>query len=123
MSPKTRSVYRCAECGAEHPKWAGRCEDCGQWNALVEEAAGRPGGQAVGRSGAVASSEPVRLSDVAPERLTRWKTDLDEFDFVLGGGVVPGSLVLVGGEPGIGSQPGINSQPGTGGETGIGGGN
>ncbi|MEE8572073.1 MAG: DNA repair protein RadA [Gemmatimonadota bacterium] len=108
MSPKARSVYRCALCGAEHPKWAGRCDACGEWNSLVEEPVGRSklGGRewssAVG--GGQLDAEPVRLSEIAPEQLARWKTNLDEFDFVLGGGIVPGSLVLVGGEPGIGKS-------------------
>ena len=93
MSAKARTVYRCAECGAEHPKWGGRCDSCGAWNTLVEELVAPAEG-----------AEPVRLSDVAAIRLSRWQTGLDEFDFVLGGGVVPGSLVLVGGEPGIGKS-------------------
>lgn len=103
MARKPRSVYRCAECGAEHPKWAGRCESCGSWNCLVEEAvthAKRPRG---GGAGPVARV-PVRLADVDTTQSQRWATGLDEFDFVLGGGVVPGSLVLVGGEPGIGKS-------------------
>jgi len=65
---------------------------------------GREGGRAVRRSSGSIDAEPVRLSEVAGERLTRWRTELDEFDFVLGGGVVPGSLILVGGEPGIGKS-------------------
>jgi DNA repair protein RadA/Sms len=101
MAPKSRTVYRCAECGAEHPKWGGRCDACGEWNTLVEELSAPAPKRGSGDAG---GAEPVRLSDVAASRLSRWETGLKEFDFVLGGGVVPGSLVLVGGEPGIGKS-------------------
>ncbi|HTH63863.1 MAG TPA: DNA repair protein RadA [Gemmatimonadales bacterium] len=104
---KSSSVFRCSECGAEQPKWAGRCDACGAWNTLVEEVVtkgrGRSGGQAVGRITSSARS-PVRLSAVGGEVVERWRTGIDEFDFVLGGGVVPASVVLVGGEPGIGKS-------------------
>jgi len=104
MAPKSRTVYRCAECGAEHPKWGGRCDACGAWNTLVEELVASAPRRGTSDAGTVGGAEPVRLSDVAASRLTRWETGLDEFDYVLGGGVVPGSLVLVGGEPGIGKS-------------------
>ncbi|MDH3368318.1 MAG: DNA repair protein RadA, partial [Gemmatimonadota bacterium] len=99
--PRNRSVYRCAECGAEHPRWAGRCDSCGEWNTLVEEPVrrARKSGDRLG-----AGAEPVLLSRIASERLHRWPTGLAEFDFAVGGGLVPGSLVLVGGEPGIGKS-------------------
>ena len=104
--PRARSVYRCTECGHEHAKWVGRCEGCGAWNAVAEEpvalhgtAQRRKGGSA--RTGAVA---PSRLRDVATSPLERYRTGLNEFDFVLGGGIVPGSMILIGGEPGIGKS-------------------
>ncbi len=103
--PRSRSVYRCAECGAEHPRWAGRCDTCGEWNTLVEEPARRVrmsgDRQADSRAG---SAEPVLLSSISSNRLARWPTGLAEFDFAIGGGLVPGSVVLVGGEPGIGKS-------------------
>ncbi|MGH7507915.1 MAG: DNA repair protein RadA [Gemmatimonadales bacterium] len=108
--PKPKSVYRCTECGHEHPKWVGRCEGCGEWNAVAEEPAvlrgGRSGkgGQGGSRSILSASTAPVRLRQLAAESLTRWRTGLPEFDFVLGGGIVPGSMTLIGGEPGIGKS-------------------
>ncbi|HEX2721685.1 MAG TPA: DNA repair protein RadA, partial [Gemmatimonadaceae bacterium] len=116
MSAKARSVYRCTNCGAEHPRWAGRCDVCGEWNSLVEETAPRAqtsgikggasrrigGHRTLGEGGSVA--EPRKLRDVAGTAEPRWKTGLAEFDFVLGGGIVPGSMVLVGGEPGIGKS-------------------
>ena len=112
MSPKARTVYRCTECGAEHPKWAGRCDACGEWNTLAEEIAGAPavtaaarrraGSGALGEGGTVAAT--ARLGDVQGSESRRWRTGMNEFDFVLGGGIVPGSMVLVGGEPGIGKS-------------------
>ena len=100
---KGKSVFRCTECGADQPKWGGRCESCGAWNSLVEEAAGRTGRRADGRS-TPSGAEPVRLSEMQATPSARWKTGLAEFDFVLGGGIVPGSVTLVGGEPGIGKS-------------------
>ena len=86
----------------------GRCEACGEWNAVAEEpVVGRTGGRAGGRKGSsvrLSASPPVRLSNIASESLTRWRTGLPEFDFVLGGGIVPGSMILIGGEPGIGKS-------------------
>jgi len=107
MSAKHRSIYRCAECGAEHPKWGGRCETCGAWNALVEEVAApkrRADGRTGGRVDRMTDASPVRLGDVTSGRLPRLETGLSELDYVLGGGLVPGSLVLIGGEPGVGKS-------------------
>src|SRR2546425_3087812 len=105
---KARSVFRCTECGAEQPKWAGRCDACGEWNTLVEEAVGRTtrrmGGSAARRIDNLSAHPPIRLSAVEGMGVGRWRTGLAEFDFVLGGGIVPGSVVLVGGEPGIGKS-------------------
>jgi DNA repair protein RadA/Sms len=107
VSPKAKTVYRCTECGAEHAKWAGRCDTCGEWNTLVEELSGkREAGsgkrEAHRRAGPVA--ETPKLRDVVGSESPRWKTGLAEFDFALGGGIVPGSMILVGGEPGIGKS-------------------
>jgi DNA repair protein RadA/Sms len=109
---KTKTSYRCTECGADHSKWAGRCDTCGEWNSLVEEmsapkaahpAARRIGGaKSLAAGGAVAATP--RLGDIKGSESRRWKTGLGEFDFVLGGGIVPGSMILIGGEPGIGKS-------------------
>src|SRR5215207_8652285 len=108
---RSATVFSCSACGASSPKWHGRCPGCGEWNSLVEERAparitgarGVAGGaSAVGRAGAVA--RPVRLREVATERVPRLKTEIGELDRVLGGGLVPGSLVLLGGSPGIGKS-------------------
>ncbi|MGE0355061.1 MAG: DNA repair protein RadA [Gemmatimonadales bacterium] len=107
---RARSVYRCTDCGHDHPKWVGRCEACGAWNTVAEEPVtlrpeARAGGRAGRRAGhAPAASAPARLRDIEESRLVRWGTGLLEFDFVLGGGFVPGSMTLVGGEPGIGKS-------------------
>jgi DNA repair protein RadA/Sms len=116
VPPKSNTVYRCTECGSDFSKWQGRCDTCGEWNSLTEEvaarpaAAGRTGGSArrmggsatLGEGGSVAVAP--RLRDVGGSERERWMTGLQEFDFVLGGGIVPGSMVLVGGEPGIGKS-------------------
>jgi DNA repair protein RadA/Sms len=111
---KAKTVYRCTECGAEYSKWQGRCDQCGEWNTLVEEmahpkvAAGSgssrrmAGARSLAEGGSVAVTP--RLREVKGSSAKRWKTGLDEFDFVLGGGIVPGSMVLIGGEPGIGKS-------------------
>ncbi len=109
---RNRSIYRCTECGHEHPKWVGKCEACGAWNAVAEEPALARGGGARGQRGrggmgatrASAGATPARLRDVATQPLERWRTGIPEFDFVLGGGIVPGSMILIGGEPGIGKS-------------------
>ncbi len=113
MSAKAKTAYRCTECGADHPKWAGRCDTCGAWNSLVEETVARTapatgssrragGARTLGEGGSVVATP--RLRSVSGSEAARWTTDLAEFDFVLGGGVVPGSMILLGGEPGIGKS-------------------
>lgn len=99
---KGKSVFRCTECGADQPKWGGRCDACGAWNSLVEEPVGRKVGRLEARKETTAV--PVQLSNLPTVQQGRWQTGLQEFDFVLGGGIVPGSVTLVGGEPGIGKS-------------------
>jgi DNA repair protein RadA/Sms len=106
MSAKLKTVYRCSECGAERSKWGGRCDACGEWNTLTEEpvavVAPHTKRSAAGRRGVAREARALR--DVTAAETARWTTGLGEFDFVLGGGIVPGSMVLVGGEPGIGKS-------------------
>ena len=101
--PKPKSIYLCTECGHEHPKWAGRCEACGAWNAIAEEPVLQRGRKGL-RSNRPTARPAERLRDVSTHPVERWRTGLDEFDFVLGGGIVPGSMTLIGGEPGIGKS-------------------
>src|SRR5215475_7362620 len=103
MKPKV--VFVCQECGAQSPKWLGRCAECGAWNSLVEERTPEPAAAAVAHRYAATASAGARLyADIELEQRPRLSTGIDEFDRVLGGGVVPGSLVLLGGEPGIGKS-------------------
>ncbi|HTW11939.1 MAG TPA: DNA repair protein RadA [Solirubrobacteraceae bacterium] len=101
----SRSVHVCTACGHESPRWAGQCPGCGEWNTLVEEVRARPqaGARATGQraSGAV---RPVALGSVQAEEHRRLSTGIGELDNVLGGGLVPGSLVLIGGSPGVGKS-------------------
>ena len=97
-------IFACQQCGAQSPKWLGRCPDCNAWNSFVEEtpaaAAPEPRG-AVAAMGGSAARLYADVDTIVSERLT---TGISEFDRVLGGGIVPGSLVLLGGEPGIGKS-------------------
>ena len=100
------TVHVCADCGHQTPRWHGRCPGCGAWNTLVEErrpSAG-PGRSARSRSGGVAAARPQRLGAVEATDVARLPTGIGELDRVLGGGIVPGSLVLIGGSPGIGKS-------------------
>ncbi len=101
-SAKARTIFACQSCGSQTPRWAGRCPECGQWNSLKEETTLRRAGDAHGKRAVAEQAEAVPMTDVAVTGDARLETGLTEFDRVLGGGVVPGSIVLVGGDPGIG---------------------
>jgi DNA repair protein RadA/Sms len=106
---KAKTVFRCSECGHASPKWLGRCPGCERWNTLVEETAIAPAkGKNIERTfrlpEAMASQHPVPLSEVASTAANRAITGISELDRVLGGGLVPGALILVGGDPGIGKS-------------------
>ena len=102
----TRAVFVCQECGAQAPKWMGRCNDCGAWNSLVEERPAGPGAPIAANRYAQfsATGSAKAYADVDLADALRISTGIGEFDRVLGGGVVPGSLVLLGGDPGIGKS-------------------
>ena len=100
---KIKTIFRCQECGYSSPKWLGKCPDCGKWNTFVEEKempASRQGMRALTGF----SSEVVLLKSVPAENFVRIKTGIGEFDRMLGGGLVPGSILLLGGPPGIGKS-------------------
>ena len=105
MKPKT--VFACQECGAQSPKWLGRCPECGAWNSFVEERQAPEGvtaATAEKRYTLASAAGPQLYADIDTVVAERLSTGIGEFDRVLGGGVVPGSLVLIGGEPGIGKS-------------------
>lgn len=100
---RTRSVYACQECGWETAKWQGRCSECQAWNSLIERAirvATSPARDRVSGQ----SRTPVEVAEITGEDEPRLALDISEFDRVLGGGIVPGSVVLIGGDPGIGKS-------------------
>src|SRR3972149_3422844 len=93
-----RTIFMCQECGAQTPKWEGRCPQCGQWNTIVNAPVPSPRrSDAWLGAGAV---EVQELSQVSPDTAPRITTSFEELDLVLGGGIVPGSLVLLAGDPG-----------------------
>jgi DNA repair protein RadA/Sms len=96
---KARTLFVCTECGGSSPKWVGQCPDCGRWNTL-EETVDAPRTRAVGWAG----EAPRLVSEVEAESEARWPTGIGELDRVLGGGLVPGSVTLIGGDPGIGKS-------------------
>jgi DNA repair protein RadA/Sms len=103
MKPsKAKIVYVCQSCGAQSPRWMGKCSDCGQWNTMVEERVEKP--KPGGRSSAGGSAEPLLLGDIKAGDEDRFVTKIGELDRVLGGGIVAGSVVLIGGDPGIGKS-------------------
>ncbi len=99
---KPKSAYVCADCGAEHAKWQGQCQSCQEWNTLSRVSIGPIKEKRVGFSGARA--EAKRLGEVKTEAVVRIATGFGELDRVLGGGLVPGSVVLIGGDPGAGKS-------------------
>ncbi len=103
MSTKTKFVYICQKCGAEHPKWAGHCADCGSWNSLVEDTVVKSNPRFSGYL-ATTSEAVSLLTNVSTDSQSRLSTTIEELDRVLGGGLVVGSAVLIGGDPGIGKS-------------------
>jgi len=99
---KVKVTYVCQECGFTAPKWLGKCPDCGGWNTLSEEVMDT--GKQFGRAGTTIRSAPLPLSHPSTKAAGRISTGIAELDRVLGGGIVPGSVVLVGGDPGIGKS-------------------
>ncbi len=98
---KPKSIYVCSECGATNPKWVGQCPSCNAWNSLQESVVAAPSRTGRIKAGAAV---PQSLEEVSPSALMRLPTGLAELDRVLGGGLVPGSVVLIGGDPGIGKS-------------------
>ena len=102
---KSKSVYVCSECGFESAKWYGKCPECGEWNTMSEELATVSSGKGNGIKKSVSSVQKVmRLNEITGDVEKRISTGINEFDRVLGGGIVIGSLVLISGDPGIGKS-------------------
>lgn len=104
---KAKSVFVCTDCGAEHSKWQGQCSECGVWNTLKELKLTRPSSttkrKTSGYSGS-SSNQVVSVKDIELSEVPRFSTSMVELDRVLGGGIVPGSVVLIGGDPGVGKS-------------------
>ena len=103
MAVKNKTVWFCNECGYESAKWLGKCPGCGAWNTFVEEKVATSKGKS-GKKGLVKSQKPVRLSEIEVREEARMRMPSEELNRVLGGGLVSGSLTLIGGEPGIGKS-------------------
>ena len=104
---KFKQLYQCSACGAQSPKWAGQCGECGAWNSLAETASVvSAAGKASRFAGYAGDTQPLvqNLSDVQPGQEARMPLGMEELDRVLGGGLVAGSVVLIGGDPGIGKS-------------------
>ena len=109
---KSKTIYVCSECGMDSPKWVGKCPSCGAWNTMKEMTIRPESNSAIGSrearhslvGGGLRSPHPIRLSEVAASEEPRILTADTEFNRVLGGGIVPGSMTLIGGEPGIGKS-------------------
>ena len=100
---KIQTKYVCQSCGYVSPRWVGKCPNCNEWNTFVEEAPS-PLRLSKKPAGALSKIEPISMDELESEDVPRVKTNIEEFDRVLGGGLVPGSLILLGGDPGIGKS-------------------
>ncbi|MGI0105401.1 DNA repair protein RadA [Salinimicrobium sp. WS361] len=104
---KSKTLYYCQNCGAQHSKWQGQCNSCREWNTLVEEVVQKTekkSWSSEAAPGVRKIAKPLRISEIEISKEERLKTNNQELDRVLGGGIVPGSLTLLGGEPGIGKS-------------------
>ncbi len=103
---KTKTIFFCKECGNESPKWIGHCPGCGAWNSYVEEnvVVGKDSKYTKNTVNYGNPSKPIKVQDISSEKETRLNLECNELNRVLGGGLVPGSLILLGGEPGIGKS-------------------
>ena len=101
---KVKRAYFCSSCGNETAKWMGRCPACGEWNTITEHIVQKESSSIASRVASVPKAEPRKVQEITSEVTRRIATGNSELDRVLGGGIVPGSLILLGGEPGIGKS-------------------
>ena len=101
---KVKTAYFCQNCGTQHPKWQGQCSACKEWNTIVEEVVQKEEVKLWSKKAADSKVKALKVSDISLTNESRIKTGNTELDRVLGGGIVPGALVLLGGEPGIGKS-------------------
>lgn len=99
---KNKTIYICQECGYESPKWMGKCPECSSWNTMVEEIINKSKNDSL--TAGISFSKPLNINEIELTDEERYNTSMEEFDRVLGGGIVNGSLILVGGDPGIGKS-------------------
>ncbi|HKJ79311.1 MAG TPA: ATPase domain-containing protein, partial [Prolixibacteraceae bacterium] len=100
---QTKTIYTCQSCGAQASKWMGKCSNCGVWNTYVEEIVEKKKSTSK-LSVQFSGNQPLTLENIQSVKNPRIPVEINEFDRVLGGGIVPGSLVLLGGDPGIGKS-------------------
>ena len=101
---KTKIAFYCQNCGASYPKWQGKCNACGEWNTIAEEVIEKPSARSIGMSHASSKTSAQKIDQIDLKEETRISTRDTELDRVLGNGIVPGSVILLGGEPGIGKS-------------------
>lgn len=101
---KTKTLFECASCGYESPKWLGSCPSCGEWNTFSEKVATKQTEHKAKVAGLEAAGKPQKLGDVETSEKSRFLSNISEFDRVLGGGFLPGAYILIGGEPGVGKS-------------------
>lgn len=104
MTKSTKTIFCCQACGHQSPKWMGRCPDCGKWDTMVEETQQSTPFKGALPGVSTAAAEPVPIDAIEYRSRSRLSTGITEFDRVLGGGLVPGTMVLIGGDPGIGKS-------------------
>ena len=104
MMAKNRTIYVCQVCGAQSPKWMGRCPDCGEWSSMVEEQDMSGSSTTMEKVKARSQTVPLPITEIESGKDFRFSSSIRELDRVLGGGIVPGSVVLIGGDPGIGKS-------------------
>jgi len=101
---KTETIFACQNCGHQSRKWLGKCPECGEWNSLVEERARTSKKGAIRNGFKLRELTAIAYSEIESQDEARISSGVTEFDRVLGGGIVPGTLVLIGGDPGIGKS-------------------